>query len=228
MRKKILLSSILTIAICLCLIIGSTFALFTNKTGVDISVEAGNVNIVATIQDSLQVKSLTDTDFRDSDTFTNGGTATLDSDGVLVIERMTPGDEVKFTVKVVNNSNVAVKYKINAVSQIAEASQEVKDLSEALVIETHVVAKNNASETEINYTMNYSDTADARSFETGWFGVDATNGNGAEIVEMTVIVKFPNGTPEHDNPFQKAKAKIAFTVDAVQYNGVDENGNLIQ
>ncbi len=231
MKKKILLSSILTIAICLCLIVGSTFALFTSKTGVDISVEAGKVNVVATIEEGVKVKSLTDTDFRLSDTFTNGGTAKINDEGVLVIERMTPGDEVKFTIKVVNNSNVAVKYMISAVSQIADEDQEVNDLSEALVITSHVKALDDAGTQEENYTMNYTDTADVRSFETDWFGVDASKGNGAEIIEITVVVTFPNGNADDtfddqgnlikfgDNHYQQAKAKLAFTVDAVQYNG---------
>ena len=242
MKKKFLFSSILTIAICLCLIVGSTFALFTSNTGVDISVEAGKVNVVAKIEGDLQVKSLKETDYRTSNTFTNGGTANVDTDGVLVIKRMTPGDEVKFTIKVVNNSNVAIQYKLNAVSQLVDDTGTVKDLSEALVITSNVKAKDEAATWEKDYTMSYSltDTSAARSFSTEWFTVDSTNGDGTEIIEITVVVKFPNGEPEDiiddadgslikrgDNYYQQAQAKIAFTIEAAQANGVDANKNLI-
>ena len=49
MKKKVLLSSIATIALCLCLIAGSTFALFTSKSNVNIAVTAGEVDMVAGI-----------------------------------------------------------------------------------------------------------------------------------------------------------------------------------
>ena len=49
MKKKVLLSSIATIALCLCLIAGSTFALFTSQDNVNIAVTAGEVEMVAGI-----------------------------------------------------------------------------------------------------------------------------------------------------------------------------------
>ena len=49
MKKKVLLSSILTIFLCLCLISGSTFALFTSKAEVNIVVKSGEVNMTAGI-----------------------------------------------------------------------------------------------------------------------------------------------------------------------------------
>ena len=49
MKKKILLPSIATIIVCLCLIAGSTFALFTSTSNVNISVTAGDVEMVAGI-----------------------------------------------------------------------------------------------------------------------------------------------------------------------------------
>lgn len=76
MKKKILLSSVLTIALCFCLIAGSTYALFTSETEVNIAVTAGKVQISATINDTLQVKSL-DTEFHEAKVFSNGGTVAI-------------------------------------------------------------------------------------------------------------------------------------------------------
>ena len=50
MKKKALASSILVIAICLCLIAGSTFALFTDETKFNIAVTSGDVEIQASAE----------------------------------------------------------------------------------------------------------------------------------------------------------------------------------
>ena len=52
MKKKVLVSSVLVIALCLCIIVGSTFALFTSKTQLNVAVTAGNVKVVATLQEN--------------------------------------------------------------------------------------------------------------------------------------------------------------------------------
>ena len=49
MKKKVLLSSVLVIAICLCLIAGSTFALFTDIADTSIAITSGNVKLTATV-----------------------------------------------------------------------------------------------------------------------------------------------------------------------------------
>ena len=50
MKKKALLSSILVIALCLCLIVGSTFALFTSTSKLSVSVTSANVELIANIE----------------------------------------------------------------------------------------------------------------------------------------------------------------------------------
>ena len=59
MKKKILLSSILTIVLCISLITGSTFALFTSESKVNVAVSSGKVEMVANIE-NLQTWSLED------------------------------------------------------------------------------------------------------------------------------------------------------------------------
>ena len=49
MKKKIMLSSILTIVLCACLIAGSTFALFTDIADTSIAITSGNVKLTATV-----------------------------------------------------------------------------------------------------------------------------------------------------------------------------------
>ena len=115
MKKKILLSSIATIALCLCIIAGSTFALFTNSAKVDVAVTSGNVAVTAAIDANSFAGTSRGVAAAKSGgvvTFANGGTATLAADGSqLTIERLTPGDFVSLTVDGTNSSNVAVKYR---------------------------------------------------------------------------------------------------------------------
>lgn len=137
MKKKILLSSIVTIGLCLCMIAGSTFALFTDTATNNIAVTSGTVDISASLSD-LQLYSITDgTDTNNSgsvnlfgDTyyyiedgytsttaFLNGGTAsfTQDNDGNnigLTLTNITPGDRAEFTVDGTNNSNVNTNVRL--------------------------------------------------------------------------------------------------------------------
>jgi len=225
MKKIALLSSIVTILLCLSLIAGSTFALFTSTSKVNVAVTAGNVDVVASIDQTLKTWSLGQTEADATNgTFVNGGTAVVNNEGELVISRMTPGDVVKFTINVTNNSNVAIQYRVKATSTIGGATV---DLSDALTTTATIGG--------VEYKMEKN----AKSFETPYVEVEATNGVGGSITSITVVVVFPNGNPDNtldnagnvieygDNHYQNAEAKIAFTVEAVQGNGVDANGDLI-
>jgi predicted ribosomally synthesized peptide with SipW-like signal peptide len=109
MKKKVLATSLLTILLCVCLIAGSTYALFADDESMNITVTAGKLEIEAKINTTLKAWSLGQTENNavsgTTVTFVNGGTATL-SNGELIIDRMTPGDTVQFTVDITNKSNI--------------------------------------------------------------------------------------------------------------------------
>lgn len=199
MKKKVLLSSIATIALCLCLIAGSTYALFTTSDETSVSVTAGKVNLTAVYDTSSMLTwSLreTEADARTDGVFANSGTAIFDGDFV-VIDRMTPGDVAKFKIDVTNYSNVGIQYRVRMISV---AENGVKDLTPALVTTAYVDG--------FNYPVTGTENA------TVWKYID----EGEEINDIWVTVSFPNGTAEHDNQYQEAKAKMTFIVEAVQGN----------
>ena len=107
MKKRILLTSFLAVLVCFCLIAGATYALFTSESKVNIAVTAGKVNVVATV-DSWELYSL---DVKQNTTFENGGTVEY-TNGEFVITNITPGDKVVAVIKVENNSNVSIKYRV--------------------------------------------------------------------------------------------------------------------
>ena len=111
MNTKRLISSILTIALCVSMIAGSTFALFTSNDSVDVSVKAAKVNITANVENialsSMGVASA------DGKTFANGGTAEYDPEsGKFTLTSVAPGDKVTFDIKLTNNSDIAIQYRV--------------------------------------------------------------------------------------------------------------------
>ena len=142
MKKKVLLSSIATIALCLCLIAGSTFALFTSQSKTNIAVTAGNVDVVASVEAfklySVEANSngtIVDenggkyeyVDRTTEGTFANGGTA-VQNGSMIELDKITPGDKISFEIQATNNSDVAIqcRYIIQCV--------EGEELMEGLVV----------------------------------------------------------------------------------------------
>ena len=199
MKKKVLFTSIATIVLCLCLIAGSTFALFTTSDELNVAVTAGKVNLTAVYDTtSMLTWSLgeTEKDARTDGLFANSGTAKFDGDFVE-IDRMTPGDVAKFKIDVTNNSNVGIQYRVRMISV---AEDGVKDLTPALVTTAYID----------DYIYPVTGTENA----TIWKYIDAD----AEINDIWVTVSFPNGDDDYNNLFQEAKAKMTFVVEAVQAN----------
>lgn len=232
MKKKLLLSSILVIALCLALIAGSTFALFTSEQTINVAVTAGNVDVVAVIDEtSIQTKSLgLDTAYATyaaRTDFENGGAVSFEenTDGSvnyksLVIERMTPGDAIKFNIDITNNSDVDMQYRVRMTSNLPTGAT-VKDLSDALVV---TVTTAQGKSAVIKETVDESTGTPVYSYDneniTDWSGVLAADpdGNGA-VHTAEICIEFPDGAPEHDNEYKLAKADITFVIEAVQGNG---------
>lgn len=102
MKKKVFLSSILTILLCLCLIAGSTFALFTSEVQTNVAVTAATVKVVATI-DNLKYGSDLGSVLPESGATINGN--------VIDVKYMVPGDYLTFDLLIDNQSNVTVDYR---------------------------------------------------------------------------------------------------------------------
>lgn len=103
MKKcRVLISSVLTIALCLSLVSGATFALFTDKSETNVAVTSGKVNVVATAS-TPTITSLNGTTLAETSAVVNGNTVSLNN--------IVPGDTVSFDINIKNNSNVSVKYR---------------------------------------------------------------------------------------------------------------------
>ena len=111
MKKKALVSSFLIIALCASIIAGSTFALFTSESSINVAVTSGTVDVQATIlEETLATSSMGVA--TSNGVFANGGTALFTDAAKLELTNITPGDKAAFTIQVKNNSNVDVQYRV--------------------------------------------------------------------------------------------------------------------
>lgn len=124
MQKKTILTSAVSIAVCLSMITGSTFALFTDEAKVNVAVSSAKIDVQAEIT-CLETYSF---GVRQADgTFENNGVAVLNEAGALQLKDMTPGDSVKLLIDVTNGSNVTVNYRVamNATGELFPALEGV-------------------------------------------------------------------------------------------------------
>ena len=110
MKKKLLISSILSIIMCLSVMAGATFALFTSESAVNIAVTSGKVNVVATIDESSVQTKKDGANYAEGANNMFGGVAEFDSSG-LILNGIVAGDGVKFNIIVKNQSNITIKYR---------------------------------------------------------------------------------------------------------------------
>lgn len=200
MKKKALLSSILTIALCLSLIAGSTFALFTSSSEVNVAVTSGKVEVEANITGltpySVKPNPISGTivdeyghkyDYeKQNSAFINGGTAVLVGNE-LTLDKVTPGDKVTFTIEIANKSDVITQYR------------------------TLVYCTSNDglfSGLEIGL--------DGNTFNGFAYTEWTTLAAGADIQDVAVTVELPVTA---GNEYQSTSASLCFIVEAVQGNG---------
>lgn len=111
-KSKIIFGSLLVIALCISLIAGTTFALFTSEDKVDVVVKSAKVDVSADIANG-------DNDITYGYNGTSGLNESLsavysntNAGKVLTISNMTPGDVVMFKVVIKSNATVNVKYRL--------------------------------------------------------------------------------------------------------------------
>lgn len=198
MKKKTLLTAILSIVMCLSLMAGATFALFTSESKVNIAITSGKVAIEASVSD-VYLKDLNETTYTrsvlDGETvgFESNGTdtRTVKFDGQkLYLSNVACGDAVKFNVNINNNSTIAAKYRV-----IISAENNT-GLFDGLVV-------NVDNQTFMGKTY------------TAWKLLNAGTNGDTVAFEITLP---DTGNNAHDNKFQGKACDIVVTVEGIQGN----------
>lgn len=123
MNRKTILSSLLTIVLCLGLIAGTTYALFTSEDKIDISVTSAKVSLEASVS-NLATSSMGVA--QENNVFANGGGASFEGE-TLTISLMAPGDKVTFNITGTNTSNVTTQYRY--IVKCAEGTELIRALT---------------------------------------------------------------------------------------------------
>ena len=193
MKKKTLLASLVATALCLCIIVGSTFALFTSEVSVNMAATSGTVDVVASVDEN----SLVTTSFgvvQQYGYFELGGIAKYDAVNGLTLSNMAPGDAVEFNIQVKNNSNVAIKYRVKwAISgELADA-----DVLSCTAADLPIVDN-----------------------VTAWTDWSVPASDAERLRDVKVRIELPSSV---SNVYQDKSATVIFVVEAVQGNGLIEN-----
>ena len=228
MKKKVLLTSIATIALCLCLIAGSTFALFTSKSDVNISVTAGNVKMdasaVITVVDSVKPDSNGTIEdeyggkysYLYSDNvapyqFVNGGTADLNDDGaVLILNDITPGDKITLSISGTNTSDVAILCRYRVDYYIDQETVDAAGLTAADFDEELMKA--------LSFSIDGGNAlTNMQSYVSAWTPLSV----GENMDDVTLTIELPVDTGDL---LQNKSSMIRVLVEAVQGNAdIGEN-----
>ena len=228
MKKKALLASILTIALCFGAIAGSTYALFTDSKTVNIAVTSADLEVSAYLSD-LKLWSAKDvneykgsatiTKFQDeydawyyhaaqTTTFLNGGYAAIDSGTTLNITNITPGDKVGVNVNISNVGDVNFKYRyvvtVATDSALAKAMVFTNEAGDAFVGD-----HGNGTRTNVYYSE--------------WSDIIVPNGT--DITEM-IYFELPIKVGNEAQADKTNATAFTITVEAVQGNAVDIEGAL--
>lgn len=225
MKKGALIAtSVIAIVLSVVLIVGSTFALFSAESRIDISLTSGSVQLEAIIKDfelysaeSNAAGELVDENgarysYKSVQNFTNGGTGFIENDGTVTFENMSAGDKAEFVIDLKNNSTMRVMFNTR-LTLIGQDSNRLFD-----VMEISATPKGSDTSAEGETLDNY--TYDSNAIRTDWTPL-LTGENGS--VKVSLGLPVDADTTALGASVQGVSLQIRCSVAAIQANK-DVNG----
>lgn len=194
--KKLIMGSALAIGFCASLMAGTTYALFTSESGVNVAVTSANVSIDASINEkSVQTKQLYETEWTDGMGGTYAKGVSYDAKtATITLNNFLPGDAVKFDINVVNGSSVDVQYRASWKTQNDDG------LFDGLAI-----------------------TIDGASYDgTTTYSAWKLVKTGDALDSVEVQIELPE---KADKAYNNKSCTLVFSVEAVQGNASVDNGS---
>ncbi len=104
-KRNVVISAILAIMLCVSLITGATFALFTSESKVNVAVSSGKVSVIANVDGEIELGSTLGANVAET-------TVEYSEDSnTVALANMIPGDYIQFDINVHNASTVTVQYR---------------------------------------------------------------------------------------------------------------------
>ncbi len=249
MKKKVLLSSILTMVVCLCLIAGSTFALFTDTVENKIAVTSANVEISADLDITLySVRAFVEGEDSENEAivydptadtgiegltkkyiyeeltgsqFTNGGEMT-GSLPEITLTNITPGDKIEFDITGTNASTAAIKvrYVIDYIEPTKGDSESDEEFAKR-----EAAAKKLMAALRFTVEDKSTDVVTEATTQTltglSYYASDwqTVAPTVTTLEKKHVVVEFP---VELGNEYQNLTTSFRVVVEAVQDNGAED------
>ena len=226
-KKKIIIMSAITIATCLAIITGSTFALFTSNSIFNVAITAGNLKVTATPVDANQDGAV---DFAVNTEFAGKlpiGEASFDSQkNDITIVRMVPGDYVKFAINVKNEGNIAVDCSVKFAPKTLTAADSPADMPAENINKLY-----NALNADVKVRIDDQVTTLCLGEKLTSNFFDAASDNYSMMLEpgdsavFEITIRFPNGDQDGsiDNAYINTNCGITYSVFAVQHNETATN-----
>ena len=209
MKKRIILTSVLSIAMCLSLIVGATMAFFGSESKANISVTGANVNVVASIDPATGFTTYSNGKTSEelgypNGEFENGGTASIDAEGTLVLNAISAGDSVKVRVDIENRSNIRIQYRARVVCEEGEEFLELFEIENDIRHMAWQIAEigNDLKDEIVEVTIGLPEDVNLEDFEgqTIKFAivVEAVQAN-AETTDDVIVYEPEEGNTAADN-----------------------------
>lgn len=205
-KKKVILSSLVTIGCCASLMGGATYALFTSSTETGIEITSGTVDVTAKVGDitthTPNAIDATTKVITDNSEYGNPAVS-AEFDGttnVLSIKNIMPGDVVTVPVTIANQGTVAYNWRMT----ITPDSSSDSDLIDQLIIGVTTTDSDGNTSTEY-----YS------SLETAYKACSKDSDGKIKDEEITLTIELPTYAT---NASQGKSASLTLAVEAIQGN----------
>ena len=106
MKKHSILTSILIFVMCLSMTVGGTYAMFATESKVNVAITLGKVDVEAYLKGDIKLSS--SYGYNLPETIANYNEETKQ----IEVSNMVPGDQIDFTISVINKSTVSAKYQV--------------------------------------------------------------------------------------------------------------------
>lgn len=191
MKKHSILTSILIIVMCLSMTVGGTYAMFATESKVNVAITLGRVNVEAYLKDEPLLSSSYGYNLPQTSVNYNETTNQIE------VSNMVPGDQIDFTINVINKSTVSAKFQVFVKIQGDDAVNgkfAVKALGET-----------------ITGAIDYEDPT--------WTDIEPSTDSETPFMEVPVSVALPtDDVMSFDGEEQGKSIAINFGVRAVQGN----------
>lgn len=191
MKKHSILTSILIIVMCLSVTVGGTYAMFATESKVNVAITLGKVDVEAYLKGDIKLSS--SYGYNLPETIANYNEETKQ----IEVSNMVPGDQIDFTINVINKSTVSAKFQVFVKIQGDDAVNGkfvVKALGET-----------------ITGAIDYEDPT--------WTGIEPSTDSETPFMEVPVSVALPtDDVMSFDGEEQGKNIAITFGIRAVQGN----------